>query len=173
MIGELWEVFALFARLSLAGFGGGAAIVPPMEQAAVAHGWVTHRQFVDVYALGQMTPGPGMLVATVLGYRAAGPLGALVASVAMFLPPSLLTWVITERWSRLRGSPLVDAVRAGMAPVAVGLIATGAYAIGRTAIDGPVTALIAVAVAVILLRFRVSPALPVLLSGLAGWLLLR
>jgi chromate transporter len=173
MIGDLAELFILFARLSLAAFGGGAAIVPPMEREAVARGWLTHREFVDIFALGQITPGPGMLIATVIGYRAAGPPGAIVAGVAMFLPPSLLTWIVTERWDRLRGSPFVAAVRAGMAPVAVGLLSTGAYALGRTAIDGPATALIAVAVTLALLRFNVSPALLVLLSGAAGWLLFR
>ena len=173
MSGDLWDLFAVFARLSLAAFGGGVGVLPEMQRQSVAHGWVTAREFVAIYALGTITPGPGMLISMVIGYRAAGPAGAVVAGIAMFLPTSLLTWVVAERWGRLRRSPLVDAVRTGMAPVAIGLLATGAYTLGRTALDGPLTALIAAATVLVLLRSRVSPALIVLASGLAGLLLFR
>jgi chromate transporter len=173
MIGDLWELLTLFARLSFAAFGGGVGIVPQMQREVVARGWLTQREFVEVFALGQVTPGPGMLISTVIGYRVAGLAGALVAGVAMFLPSCLLTWVVSERWGRLRHSPVVANIRAGMAPVGLGLIASGAYAIGRTAIDGPATALIALAVTLALLRYRISPAVLVALAGAAGWLLFR
>ena len=173
MTGELWDLVAVFARLSLAAFGGGVGILPEMERESVDHGWVTRREFVDIFALGNITPGPGMLISVVIGYRAAGLPGALVAGVAMFLPTSLLTWLVAERWGRLRRSALVNAIRDGMAPIAIGLLATGGYTLARTAIDGVPTAAIAAATVVALLRFRASPALIVLSSGPIGWLLFR
>ena len=170
---ELLEVLSVFAQLSFAAFGGGIGIVPEMKSQAVAHGWVTDREFVDIFALGQITPGPGMLVSVVIGERAAGPLGALVAGLAMFLPTSLITWLVADRWSRLQDSTTIKAVRAGMAPVALGLIASGGYVLARTALDSVQTAAIALIVTVALIRFRANPGLLVLLSGGAGWLLFR
>jgi chromate transporter len=173
MIHDLLELVAVFARLSLAAFGGGVGVLPEMERQAVGHGWVTHREFVDVYALGQVTPGPGMLVSVVIGQRAAGVPGAIVAGIAMFLPSSLLTWIVTERWGRLPDSPLVTAIREGMSPVALGLYAGGLYTLARTAIDGPLTAVMALLTIVALLRFGISPAVPVLAGGALGWILFR
>lgn len=168
---DLLNLISVFGRLSLAAFGGGVGILAEMERLVVAHGWVTQREFVDIFALGQITPGPGMLISTVIGYRVAGFTGAFVAGVAMFLPTSLLTWVVADRWGRLKASPLVTAIRGGMAPVGIGLLATGGYILARTAIDGAVPAAIAAATVIALLRFKANPALVVIGSGLIGWLL--
>jgi chromate transporter len=173
VVDELAALVSVFVRLSLAAFGGAVGVVPQMQREAVARGWVTDRQFVDIFALGQITPGPGILITVVFGERAAGPLGALVAGLSMFLPTSLITWLVAERWSRLGDAVALRAVRAGMAPVALGLIASGGYVIGRTALDSAATYLIALIMTVALVRFRANPGLMVLLAGVAGWLLFR
>lgn len=169
----LLQLIGVFARLSLAAFGGGIGILAEMERQSVGHGWVTHREFLDIFALGNITPGPGMLMVVVIGYRAAGLLGALVAGVAMFLPTSLLTWVIAERWARIRTRPAVAALREAIAAVGVGLMAAGAYTLARIGVDGALTGAIALVVLLLILWRRASPALVMLASGCAGWLLFR
>lgn len=173
MIDTLLQIIGVFARLSLAAFGGGIPILAEMERQSTGHGWVTHREFLDIFALGQFTPGPGMLMVVVIGYRAAGLLGALAAGLAMFLPTSLLTWVVAERWSRIRTLPAVAALREAIAAVGVGLMAAGTYSLARIGVDGLLTGAIALVVLLLILSRRASPALVMLSSGVAGWLLFR
>ena len=116
-----------FLRLSLLCLGGGLGAIPEMERQVVSvRGWVTAREFVDGYALSQVTPGPAMLVAVFVGYRVAGVPGGLLAGAAMFLPTSLLTWIIAHRWERLRGRPWAVAAERALAPLGAGLMAAGA-----------------------------------------------
>lgn len=94
-----------FFRLSFLCLGGGIGAIPEMQRQVVGiQGWLTARQFVDGYALSQVTPGPAMLVTVFIGYRVSGLPGALVAMAAMFLPTALLTWFVAHRWERLRGT---------------------------------------------------------------------
>lgn len=170
----LLELVAVFGRLSLLAIGGGIAILPEMQRLTVSHyRWVTDQQFRDSYSLGQVTPGPGMLMAVVIGYRAAGIAGALVALAAMFLPTCALTALVGSRWDRLAASPWRISVQRGMAPVTVGLMLAGVATLAQTAISGPASAAIGLCSTLILLRGRVSPALLVLCGGVAGWLFLR
>jgi chromate transporter len=134
---DIVEVFVTFLRVAVVAFGGGLAILPEMERLVVnEHHWVTHQQFVDAFALSQVTPGPGMLMVVVIGYKAAGLPGALAAATAMFLPPALLTWFIAERWGRLANRPFMLVLRRTLAPVALGLLASGCYTLFRIGVDG-------------------------------------
>src|SRR5438034_971940 len=92
-----------FLWLSLLCVGGGLGVIPEMQRQVVAnHQWVTAREFVDGYTLAQLTPGPTMLVVAFVGYRAHGLLGAGLATVAMFLPSSLIVVLVAAQWQRLR-----------------------------------------------------------------------
>jgi chromate transporter len=170
----LVEVARVFARLGLLAFGGGLGILTEMERQTVGlHGWVTHREFIDVFALSQVTPGPGMLMVAVIGLRAAGPAGALAAGLGMFGPPTLLAAFVAERWHRLGGRPVMDVVRRTLAPVALGLLAAGCYTLVRLGVEGPATAGLAVGAALAVGWRRWSPALVVLAGGLLGLAVLR
>ena len=126
-----------FAPLSLVSIGGGPSVLAEMQHQAVAvHGWVTQREFADLFAISRAAPGPGALVATLIGWRAAGWAGALVVSLAFFLPSSLLAYGVAHAWSRLRGSARQAAVEAGFVPIATGLVLAGALAILQSAGSG-------------------------------------
>jgi chromate transporter len=159
-----------FLRLSFLCLGGGTGAIPEMQRQVVGiQDWLTARQFVDGYALSQVTPGPAMLVTGFIGYRVSGLLGALVAMAAMFLPTALLTWFAAHRWERLRERPW--AVERVLAPLAIGLMAAGVYTVARSAVTDWPTAAFA-AGARILLAKRWLPAAPaVLAAGAVGWLL--
>lgn len=160
-----------FLRLSLLALGGGLGVVPEMERQVVSvHGWLTAREFVDGYALAQVTPGPAMLVAVFVGYRVAGVGGAALAGAAVFLPTSLLAGFVADRWERLRDRPWAVAAERALAPLGTGLMAAGVYTLARTAVVDPLTATLAVAAALSVARRWLPPAAVVLAAGLVSWL---
>ena len=174
MLLTLWHLLLTFGELALLAIGGGLSILPEMRHLSVnQYHWLTNSQFRDSYSLGQVTPGPGMLMSVAIGYKAAGVAGAAVAGIAMFLPTSVLTLLVLRHWDRFAHSPWRLALQRGLAPVVIGLMAAGAFTLAQTAILGPLTSVIAVAAIVVLLRTRLSPALLVLIGGVLGWLFLR
>jgi chromate transporter len=91
-LGLLLTISAIFLRMGAVTFGGGFVMIPLIEAEAVnSHHWLTHQEFADATALGQVTPGPVLISATFIGYRVAGTLGALVATISIFLPSFLMT----------------------------------------------------------------------------------
>src|ERR687889_1162205 len=107
-------------------------------------------------ALGQVTPGPVLVTATFIGYRVAGTLGALVATVSIFLPSLVLTIVAGSSLRRFRANRQVQAFLRGVTPAVVGLLVAAAWSVGRTGIHTWVGLVLAVASAFVLLRFRVN-----------------
>ena len=162
-----------FLWLSVICVGGGLGVVPEMQrQVVVRHGWVTAREFVDGYTLAQLTPGPTMLVVAFVGYRAHGLLGALSATVAMFLPTSIIAVVVADRWQRLRSHRWAAAAERALLPIGIGLSTAGAYTLARSALHDVATVAVALVAGLLLYHGRVSAILIVVLGGVAGWLLL-
>ena len=119
----LVSLAVLFAPLSLVSVGGGQTLVAEIHRQVVAnHHWLTESQFVDAFAISRMAPGPGTLLVTLIGWRVAGFAGAVVASIAIFLPTSLLVYGLARIWARYRGARWQLALEAGLRPVAAGMI---------------------------------------------------
>ena len=170
-MGELAVLTWTFVRLSLLCLGGGLGALPEMERQVVSvHHWVTAREFVDGYALSQITPGPAMLVTVFVGYRVGGIAGACLGGAAMFLPTSLLAWIVTDRWEQLRGRPWAVAVERALAPLGIGLMAAGVYTLARTALVGPLTVALALAAFLLLSRGWLPPVVVVIAAGAVAWL---
>jgi chromate transport protein ChrA len=162
-LGLLLTIASIFLRIGAVTFGGGYVMVPLIEAEVVhAHGWLTHREFVEAFALGQVTPGPVLITATFIGYRVAGTLGALVATVSIFLPSLVLTIVAGSSLRRFRANRQVQAFLRGVTPAVVGLLVAAAWSVGRTGIHTWVGLLLAVMSALVLLRFRVNAFLVIL-----------
>jgi chromate transporter len=159
-----------FLWLSFLSIGGGLGVLPELQRQVVhVHQWVTAQQFVDGYALAQLTPGPSMLVAVFIGYRAHGFLGALLAGAAMFAPSSVLAALAARQWSALRERPWARVAERVITPVGIGLMAGGAYTLLRSGVhDVPTAAIALVALAALWLRVA-PPIVVVVLGGLAGW----
>jgi chromate transporter len=162
-LGLLLTIASIFLRIGAVTFGGGYVMVPLIEAEVVhAHGWLTHREFVEAFALGQVTPGPVLITATFIGYRVAGTLGALVATVSIFLPSLVLTVVAGSSLRRFRANRQVQAFLRGVTPAVVGLLVAAAWSIGRAGIHTWVGLLLAIACAFVLMRFRVNAFLVIL-----------
>jgi chromate transporter len=169
---KLFNLVWVFALLSILAVGGGTAVLPEMQNLTVHHfHWITDSQFRDMYSLGQVAPGPNMTMVLLIGYTMSGALGALVVGLAFFLPDCIITLIAHRLWSRLKDSPWRTAVQHGMAPVAIGLMASGTYAVARLSIFNLTSLLIAVGVLGLLLWRHFNPALIVLGGGFCYMLL--
>jgi len=152
------SLLAVFVPLSLLSVGGGQAVIPEIHrQVVLGQGWITEAQFVADYAISRMSPGPSSLIVTLIGYQAGGLLGGLLATLAIFLPSSLLMYALVRVWSRHRGARWQRAVENGLAPVAAGLILASCVTLLRAAAGGWMVPAVAVASAGILMTDKVSP----------------
>jgi chromate transporter len=123
-----------FSLLSLLAFGGANSVVPEMHRLAVdVHGWTSSPEFADLFAIAQAAPGPNMMIVTLVGLRAAGVPGAIVATVAMCLPSCLLTFTVSRAMTRFADNPWRAALQAGLAPVTVGLVLGTGWLLTRAA----------------------------------------
>lgn len=179
---KIVELINVFALLSLLAVGGGTAVLPQMKHDTVdIHHWVTDTQFTEIYSLGQLAPGPNMTCVILIGYEFAGWAGAIAVLFAFFFPACLLCYFVSQIWDAARGSAWRDAVQRGMAPIVIGLMLAGCYALGKTASYNPakdwefnvLTLAIGAAVAILLTVTKINPALTILGGGVAGFFLLR
>jgi chromate transporter len=149
----------VFAPLSLLSIGGGASLLAEIEHQSVAvQGWTTQREFADLFAISRAAPGPGSMLSTLIGWKVAGVPGALAATIALYLPSSLLVYGAARLWGRWRGSVWHTAIERGLAPIAAGLILAGGIAVLQVSPGGLAVWLAAIiSTAVILWRPRLHP----------------
>jgi chromate transporter len=166
--GGLLALGLLFFRTGLGAYGGGFAIIPHLHAAVVGGGWIGERQFADAVAVGKLTPGPVLLMATFIGYVARGFPGAAVATISIFAAPFVLVVVLGAWLLRMRSRRAVRAALRGLTPAVVGLMAAAAVTLGAT-LRGPPDVGIAAATALTLSRFRVNPTLLLVIAGLVRW----
>ena len=161
-------IFQVFLPLSLMALGGGNTIIAEMQRMVVeVHHWVTSEQFSAMYALSQAVPGPSMMIVTLLGLAAGGFPGAGAATVATFGPSSLLVYVLARTWEKAKGASWRAAVEKGLAPLAVGLVFAGGWALGRDILDTPWEYGVLAGSALLLVWRRTNP---LLLMGVVGLL---
>src|ERR1700752_715402 len=95
----------VFVPLSLVSIGGEPSVLAEMQhQAVVVHGWMTQREFAVLFAISRAAPRPGPVLAALIGWIAAGWLGAFVVSLAFYLPALLVVYGVARFWNRWRGS---------------------------------------------------------------------
>lgn len=165
-------IFLTFSGMSLTLFGGGYVIVPAMQTAIVdGFRWLTTKEFTEAIAMGQITPGPVIITATFIGYRVAGYLGALVATLAIFLPPGFVMIILSGFLKKIKDSNAITAIFKGMRPAIIGMIFTATYTIGKEAEMTWPSALIFLVVLVLLLKYKMNVAWMIPVAGIAGILL--
>jgi chromate transporter len=124
---DVTGMFWHFLIVSLLAVGGLSTVIPDIQRYVVEHGWLTARQFGEVYALSQATPGPNVMVLTMIGAVVGGWAGAVAATTALFLPGLVVTFAMIHLQSRNPDTPVLTAIRRGMAPVAIGLTVSTAW----------------------------------------------
>ena len=162
-----------FALLSILAVGGGTAVLPEMQTLLAHQFGISHTQFVHIYSMGQVAPGPNMLMVLIIGYQIAGLAGAGIVLLAFFLPSSILCFYVGRLWVRIGESPWRRAVQNALEPISVGLMASGVYAVGKASIVSSLTAGLALITLYLILRTKINPVIVILGSGLVATLITK
>jgi chromate transporter len=166
---ELGGLALSLFKIGSVAFGNGYTIVSLLQVEAVeAHPWLTMNQFADGLALGQITPGSILIIATFLGYKMAGFWGGLLATFAIFSPSFAMTLVFTEIFTRIRDLKAVRGALAGVMASFVGLLAVVLLQLGAVGLTGPAAFALAGAAFVAVRWFKID-ILWIFLGGLAVW----
>lgn len=154
------SVFLLLTRiapLSMMTIGGGLSIVGDLQRLSLEYGWFTAEGFNEIFALSRVAPGPATLIVTLIGWHVAGIAGALAASLAIFLPSSLLTYGIARLWHSHRSAMWTKALAAGLAPIAAGLIISSTGVLLRDAAGQYIAWFVALVIAALSWNTRSGP----------------
>src|SRR5712692_3987875 len=172
-LGTLGLLSFFFLKAGAFVFGSGLAIVPFLYGGVVGKfHWLTERQFVDAVAVAMITPGPVVITAAFIGYLVAGPLGALLAAVAVFAPPYFIVLLGAPYYRRFAQNPQVKAFVQGVTAAAVGAIAGAAYILARRSLVDTATVMIGLTtLAILMFTKRIPEPMVILAAGAIGVLL--
>jgi chromate transporter len=161
---------ATFALMSLFAIGGANSAIPEMHRVAVdVHHWLTDKQFTDVYAIAQLSPGPNVLIVTLIGYSVAGLAGALVATLAMCVPTAVLALFVSRFLARSSQARWPAIVRAALVPLSIGLMGASGFILARTSDRTPVAVLVTVSAAVLASVTKLNPLWMLVAGGCLGF----
>ncbi|MBI5930780.1 MAG: chromate efflux transporter [Chloroflexi bacterium] len=168
---SLLTLFLTFLKIGGTLYGSGYVLLAFVQNDFVERlGWLTNEQLLDAVAIGQFTPGPVFTTATFIGYLVAGIPGAVLATVAIFLPSFVLVYLSSPFIPRLRNSKWLGSLLDGVNIAALGLMAAVTVELGREALVDWVTVALAVAAAVLLIRFKVNSTWLIVGGALVGFI---
>jgi len=165
----LGVLFTHIVGLALVTFGGVNTILPALHNQAVnEQHWMTDRDFANFFALSSVSPGPNFLMLTLIGFKAAGVAGAVVATFALCGPTSLIALIAVRVWDRFKDARLRDVIQTGLMPVTVGFVAAAAILLVRAADNSLVAYGITAATTAIGLATRLNPLWIFAIAAAAG-----
>jgi len=119
------QLFWSFFKIGMFSFGGGYAMIPIIQREIESHEWIAAKEFADIVAVSQMTPGPlAVNAATYIGVKIAGVLGSAVATFAVSLPSFIIIISIANFLVKFKESNTINSVLKGIRPVTTGLISS-------------------------------------------------
>jgi chromate transporter len=169
----LADLFLTFARIGAVSFGGGYAMLPALQREIVdKKHWSTEKELIDCYAIGQCTPGAiAVNTATFIGYQRAGIAGGIAATLGIITPPVLIITLLAHFLTHFAKLPLVMHAFAGIRVCVTVLILDSVVRLGKRSVVDLRCALVFLVILALSLLTSISPALLVILSGIAGFLL--
>ena len=166
----LWTLLWTFGLMSLFAIGGANSAIPEMHRVAVdVRHWMTDQQFADVYAISQLSPGPNVLIVTLIGYTVAGLAGALAATLAMCGPSALLAYFVSGLLQRSSHSRWTRIIQAALVPLSIGLMGATGLVLALTADRNWTAALVTVLTAGVAFATRLNPLWLMLAAGALGF----
>jgi len=169
-VGSVLTLAWTFGIMSLFAVGGANAAIPEIHRIAVdVRHWMTDRQFADVFAIAQLSPGPNVLIVTLIGYQVAGIAGALVATVAMCGPTAALAYYVSRFLARSSRSPWPEIVQASLVPLSIGLMSASGLIVAVTSDRSWTGVLVTAVAAVLAFATRLNPLWMLLAGGCLGF----
>jgi chromate transporter len=165
----LWPLFLFFLKVGSVLYGSGYVLLAFLRSGLVERfGWLSESQLLDAVAVGQVTPGPVFTTATFIGYVLGGAPGAVVATIGIFAPAFFFVAVSGPVVSRIRGSSFAGALLDGVNVTSLALMGAVTFQLTRAALVDWLTLILALAAALLLLRFKLNSAWLVAGGGIAG-----
>ncbi len=172
---QLWKLFLAFARVGVMTFGGGYAMIPILEREIVdRHGWATEEELMDYYAVGQCTPGViAVNTATFIGYKIAGTVGGIVATLGIIFPSLVIITLIAGILTNFADVPAVKSAFAGIRVCVCVLIFNAVLKLWKKAVVDKITLVLFLGVFLLSVFFDISPIVFVVFCAAAGIVLTR
>jgi chromate transporter len=156
--------------MSLFAVGGANSAIPEMHRVAVdVQHWMDDSQFADLFAISQLSPGPNVLIVTLIGYHVAGIVGALSATVAMCGPTAVLAYYVSRLLARSKHSRWPAIIQAALVPLSIGLMGASSLILALTSDRSWIAGVITVAAAVLAFATRLNPLWMMLAGGALGF----
>jgi chromate transporter len=168
--GTLLTLALHFGLLSVAAVGGGTSAMPEIHRQAVeiSH-WMTERQFADIFAISQLSPGPNVLIVTLIGYSVAGVAGALAATLAMCGPTAIVAYYVSRLLQRSSRSRWPAIIQAALVPLSIGLMGASGLILALASDRSWVAALITAVAAALAFATRLNPLWMLVAGGILGF----
>ena len=168
--GQFWTLVWTFALMSFFAVGGANSAIPEMHRLAVdVHHWMNEQQFADIFAISQLSPGPNVLIVTLIGYSVAGVAGALAATLAMCGPTAILAYYVSGLLQRSSGARWPQIVQAALVPLSIGLMGASALILALSADRNWVAVLLTIAAAALAIATKLNPFWILVAGGLLGF----
>jgi chromate transporter len=165
----IWALIWTFGLMSLFAVGGANAAIPEMHRIAVdVRHWLTDKQFADVFAIAQLSPGPNVLIVTLIGYAVAGFSGALASTAAMCLPTALLAYGVSRLLRGSKNARWPAIIQAALVPLSIGLMGASALVVAQAADRTWAAVLLTLAAAAVAFTTRLNPLWILLAGGCLG-----
>lgn len=166
----LIKLFFAFLKIGAFSFGGGYAVLTFIQKEIIEnYHWITAKDFIDIVAIAEMTPGPiAVNSSTFVGYKLGGLLGSAIATLGVILVPFTVTLLVSIYFNKFKHIKQVNWVLKGIRPAVLGLIASACYKIGVISIVDIKSVIIGVLVFLGVYKFKIHPILALVISGLLG-----
>lgn len=159
-----------FGLMSLFAVGGAVSATPEMLRIAVdVHHWLDDKQFADVFGISQLSPGPNVLIVTLIGYSVAGITGALAATLAMCGPTAIVAYYVSRLLQRSRHATWPGIIQAALVPLSIGLMAASSLILAQTSDRTWAAGLMTAVAAVPAFATRLNPLWILLAGGVLGF----
>ena len=169
-VNVLFTMAWTFGLMSLLAIGGANSTIPEMHRVAVeVRHWMTDAQFADMFAISQLSPGPNVLIVTLIGYHVAGVAGALVATFAMCGPSAVFAYFVSNMLSRSTQSIWPGILQAALVPISIGLMCASGLILTLTSDRSWIAALLTIGAAVVALLTRLNPLWMLVAGGILGF----
>jgi chromate transporter len=168
--GALWTVAWTFGLMSLFAVGGANSAIPEIHRIAVdVNHWITDKQFADVFAISQLSPGPNVLIVTLIGYQVAGILGALVATLAMCGPTAIVAYYVSRLLARSTHATWPGIVQSALVPLSIGLMSASGLIVMLSADTSFIAFLVTAIAAVLAFATKLNPLWLLVIGGILGF----
>jgi len=169
----LWRIFFSFLKIGAFSFGGGYAVVSLIQKEIIQDkGWLETKEFVDIVAIAEMTPGPiAVNSSTYVGYKVAGFFGSIFGTIGVILVPTILALIVSIYFNKFKHLHWVKWVLKGVRPAVLGIIAAACFTIGKVTFVDLKSVIIGVIIFLGVYKLKISPIMALIISGGLGLIL--